>query len=55
VRELTCHTRAISIDQMTKELAWYLRGWTGYLRKCPMPVVLKSLEEWTWRRLWSAI
>jgi RNA-directed DNA polymerase len=40
---------------MAKELALYLRGWIGYFGKCETPAVLQSLEEWTRRRLRSAI
>jgi RNA-directed DNA polymerase len=30
IRELTRRTRGISVEQMAKELATYLRGWKGY-------------------------
>jgi RNA-directed DNA polymerase len=53
VRELTSRTRGISIERMARELASYLRGWIGYFGKCETPSVLKSLEEWTRRRLRS--
>jgi RNA-directed DNA polymerase len=55
VRELTSRTRGVSIERMAEELAQYLRGWFGYFGKCQTPSVLKSLEEWTRRRLRSAI
>jgi RNA-directed DNA polymerase len=55
VRELTSRTRGISIERMAKELTLYLRGWIGYFGKCQTPTVLQSLEEWTRRRLRSAI
>jgi RNA-directed DNA polymerase len=55
VRELTRRTRGISIERMAAELAQYLRGWLGYFGKCETPSVLQSLEEWTRRRLRSAI
>jgi RNA-directed DNA polymerase len=55
VRELTSRTRGISIERMAKELTLYLRGWIGYFGKCETPSVLQSLEEWTRRRLRSAI
>ena len=55
VRELTSRTRGISIDRMAEELARYLRGWLGYFGKCETPSVLRSLEEWTRRRLRSVI
>ena len=55
VRELTSRTRGISIERMAKDLALYLRGWIGYFGKCETPSVPHSLEEWTRRRLRSAI
>jgi RNA-directed DNA polymerase len=55
VRELTSRTRGISIERMAKELTLYLRGWIGYFGRCQTPTVLQSLEEWTRRRLRSAI
>ena len=55
VRELTRRTRGVSTERMAEELARYLRGWIGYFGKCETPSVLRSLEEWTRRRLRSAI
>ena len=55
IRELTSRTRGVSIERMAREVAQYLRGWIGYFGKCETPSVLKSLEEWTRRRLRSAI
>ena len=55
VRELTSRTRGVSIERMAEELARYLRGWIGYFGNCETPSVLQSLEEWTRRRLRSAI
>jgi RNA-directed DNA polymerase len=40
---------------MAEELARYLRGWIGYFGNCETPSVLQSLEQWTRRRLRSAI
>ena len=40
---------------MAEELARYLRGWVGYFGNCETPSVLQHLEEWTRRRLRSAI
>jgi RNA-directed DNA polymerase len=54
VRELTCRTRGVSIERMADELARYLRGWIGYFGNCETPSVLRSLEEWTRRRMRSA-
>lgn len=55
VRELTSRTRGVSIERMAEELARYLKGWLGYFGKCQTPSVLQGLEEWTRRRLRSAI
>ena len=55
VRELTRRTRGVSMERMTEELARYLRGWIGYFGNCETPSVLQRLEEWTRRRLRSAI
>jgi RNA-directed DNA polymerase len=55
VRELTRRTRGVSTQRMAEDLSRYLRGWLGYFGKCETPSVLQSLEEWTRRRLRSAI
>src|SRR6266403_1395372 len=55
VRELTRRTRGVSTERMAEELARYLQGWIGYFGKCQTPSVLAGLEEWTRRRLRSAI
>jgi RNA-directed DNA polymerase len=55
VRELTSRTRGVSMDRMAEELARYFRGWIGYFGRCETPTVLLSLEEWSRRRLRSAI
>jgi RNA-directed DNA polymerase len=55
VRELTSRTRGISIEQMTKELASYLRGWKSYFGFCETPSVLASLDKWIRRRLRSVV
>jgi RNA-directed DNA polymerase len=55
IRELTRRTRGVSIERMAEELSRYLRGWRGYFGKCETPSVLQGLEEWTRRRLRSAI
>ena len=54
-RELTERTRGISIEQMTKVLANYLRGWKSYFGFCETPSVLKALDQWIRRRLRSVI
>jgi len=55
VRELTGRTRGIRIEQMTKELASYLRCWRSYFGFCETPTVLASLDQWIRRRLRSMI
>jgi len=55
IRELTCRTRGISMEQRAKELSEYLRGWRGYFGFCQTPSVLKELDTWLRRRLRSVI
>jgi RNA-directed DNA polymerase len=55
VRELTRRTRGISLQQMAKELASYLRGWKSYFGYCQTPSVLQGLDQWIRRRLRSVI
>lgn len=55
VRELTRRTRGVSHERMVQDLARYLRGWLGYFGRCETPSTLASLEQWTRRRLRSAI
>ena len=43
------------MERMAEDLTRYLRGWIGYFGKCETPSVLRKLEEWTRRRLRSAI
>src|SRR5712675_1211881 len=51
IRELTRRTRGISLEQMMKELAAYLRGWKSYFGFCQTPSLLKALDKWIRRRL----
>jgi RNA-directed DNA polymerase len=55
VRELTGRSRGISLDQMMKELANYLRGWKSYFGFCETPSVLEKLDRWIRHRLRSVI
>ena len=55
VRELTRRTRGISLEQMMKQLATYLRGWKSYFGFSQTPSVLQKLEAWMRRRLRSVI
>jgi RNA-directed DNA polymerase len=51
VRQLTRRTRGASLPQIAKELSVYLIGWRGYFGFCQTPSVLRSLDQWTRRRL----
>jgi len=55
IRELTRRTRGVAMERMAEQTSQYLRGWIGYFGRCQTPSVLQSLEEWTRRRLRSAI
>lgn len=55
IRELTCRTRAVSMEQRVQQLSAYLRGWRGYFGFCQTPSVLDTLDQWLRRRLRSAI
>jgi len=55
IRELTRRTRGISLEQMTKELAAYLRGWKSYFGFCQTPSTLRNLDYWIRHRLRSVI
>jgi RNA-directed DNA polymerase len=55
IREQTYRTRGISLTQMVREIAIYLRGWLGYFGDCQTPSVLQSLESWLRRRLRSVV
>jgi RNA-directed DNA polymerase len=55
IREQTWRTRGISLRQMVKEIATYLRGWLGYFGICQTPSVLRDLETWLRRRLRSVV
>ncbi len=55
IRELTQRTRGISLEQMIKELAAYLRGWKSYFGFCQTPSLLKALDKWIRHRLRSMI
>jgi RNA-directed DNA polymerase len=47
--------RGIRLEQMTKELTSYLRGWKGYFGFSQTPSVLQKLEAWMRRRLRTVI
>jgi RNA-directed DNA polymerase len=51
VRELTCRTLGVSMQQLIEPLARYLIGWRAYFSFCETPRVLSNLDAWTRRRL----
>ena len=55
IREQSRRTRGISLRQMVKQIATYLRGWLGYFNDCQTPSVLHDLETWLRRRLRSVV
>jgi RNA-directed DNA polymerase len=55
IRELTCRTPGISMEQRAKELSAYLRVWRGYFGFCQTPSILYSLDQWLRRRLRSVL
>jgi RNA-directed DNA polymerase len=55
IRELTRRTRGISLEQMIKELAAYLRGWKSYFGFCQTTSTLHNLDYWIRHRLRSMI
>lgn len=51
IRELTCRTRGVSVEQLVEKLAPYLIGWRGYFGFCETPLILSNLDAWIRRRL----
>jgi len=51
VRELTRRTRAISLEEMVKQLTVYLRGWQEYFGFCQTPSVFQRFDAWVRHRL----
>lgn len=54
VRELTQRTRGVSVEEMVKQLAVYLRGWRKYFGFCQTPSVVQGFDQWIRRRLRAA-
>src|SRR5450759_1814594 len=51
IREITHRSRGRSMEQVTTELARYVRGWRGYFGFCETPSVLRRLDSWVRRRV----
>ena len=55
VRELTLRKRGDTLELIVEELNRYLTGWLGYYGFCEARSVLRSLDQWTRRRLRSLL
>jgi RNA-directed DNA polymerase len=51
VRKLTRRTSGVSLEEMVKQLAGYLRDWREYFAFCQTPSILQRHDEWLRRRL----
>lgn len=51
IRQLTCRSCSMSMEQRLEYLNAYLRGWIGYFRLADTPSILHHLDEWIRRRL----
>ncbi len=55
VRMLTRRVRGVSLRQMVRELAAYLRGGRAYFGFCQTPTILRRLDHWIRRRLRAVV
>ena len=55
VRKLTRRVRGVSLGQMVREVAAYLRGWRAYFGFCETPTILRRLDKWIRRRLRAVV
>ena len=51
VRQITARTGGRSMEQVTKELGVYLRGWEAYFKLAETPGKFAELDSWIHRRL----
>jgi RNA-directed DNA polymerase len=51
MRRLTRRTRSGKLEDITREVNQYVRGWIGYFRLADTPSVFEELDSWTRRRL----
>lgn len=51
VRQITRRNGGRSMEQVTKELGQYLRGWKEYFKLAGTPGILTDLDSWIHRRL----
>lgn len=55
VRKLTRRVRGVSLGQMVREVAAYLRGWRAFFGFCETPTILRRLDKWIRRRLRAVV
>lgn len=51
IRGITSRNGGISVEEVAKRLAGYLRGWGRYFGFCQTPTVMRDLDSWIRRRL----
>lgn len=51
IQFLTRRKRGNSIEEITKELSTYMKGWINYFGFCQTPTVLEDLQGWIRRKL----
>lgn len=51
VRRITNRNGGRSLEQVTRELGQYLRGWKAYFKLAETPQILRALDGWLHRRL----
>jgi RNA-directed DNA polymerase len=51
VRQITRRNGGRSIQQVTRELGLYLRGWKEYFKLAETPTILRELDGWIHHRL----
>jgi group II intron reverse transcriptase/maturase len=51
IRQITSRSGGRSLEQVTRELGSYLRGWKAYFKLAETPTMLRELDGWIHRRL----
>lgn len=51
LREMTCRSQGISMQERIRIINGYLRGWIGYYALVETPSVFRDIEAWLRRRL----
>jgi len=55
VRQITSRNGGRSIEQVTRELGLYLRGWKEYFKLAETPTILRELDGWIHHRLRAVV